>query len=65
MYWVVRESIRKALERGRMKFDSREELVDAARKISQSRYKFDNIGIFGESKLLRERRSQKNLEEWF
>lgn len=63
--WVVRESIRKALARGRMKFDSREELIDAARKISQVKYKFDNIGILGGNKLLKERRTQKNLMEWF
>jgi len=63
--WVVRESIRKALNRGRMKFDSHEELIVGARKISLVKYKFDNIGILEQSKLLRERRTQKILGEFF
>jgi len=63
--WVCRESIRKALNRGRMKFDSREELVDGVKKIGKIKYDFDAESIFGRSKLLKERKEQKILGEWF
>jgi len=63
--WVVRESVRKTLNRGRIKFDSREKLIEGARKISQAKYKFDNADILRESKLLKERKSQKVLGECF
>lgn len=62
--WVVRESVRKALQT-KMKFDSREELLDAAKEISKIKYDFDNSGILNRSKLLRQIKEEKRLGEWF
>ena len=62
--WVVRESVKKALQT-EMKFDSREELLDAAKKISKIKYDFDNSGILNKSKLLRQIKEERRLGEWF
>ena len=62
--WVVRESVKKALEK-RMKFDSMKELVDAAKKISKIKYKFEVDNILKRSKLLKDIKFQKNLTEYF
>ncbi|MAG10863.1 hypothetical protein CMI44_00940 [Candidatus Pacearchaeota archaeon] len=62
--WVVRESVRKALKKGRMKFASREELVEGAKKIGKIKFDFDYEDIFRRSKLLREGKEQKRLVEW-
>lgn len=65
MYWVVRESVRKALNKRKLKFASREELVESARTISKAKYKFDNLEVLNQSKLLKNIRTQKNLREFF
>jgi len=62
--WVVRESVRKALQR-KMKFPSRNELVESVKKIGKIKYNFDFTDILGKSKILREDITQKNLGEWF
>ena len=62
--WVVRQSVRKALQT-EIKFDSREELLDAAKKISKVKYDFDNSGILNRSKLLRQIKEERRLGEWF
>jgi hypothetical protein len=62
--WVVRESVKKALKKN-MKFDSREELLDAVKKVAKIKYDFDADYILGKSKLLRRVKTEKNLLEWF
>lgn len=62
--WVVRESVRKALK-NKMKFDSRKELLESAKKISQAKYNFDNSDILRRSQLLKTIKTQKRLVEWF
>lgn len=62
--WVVRESVRKALAK-KMKFGVREEILESARKISRIKYNFDVEGIIRRSKLLREKKEQKDLGQWF
>jgi len=61
--WVVRESVRKALER-KMEFASEEELINSAMQVSKVKYKFDNEEIMKKSRLLEQIRTQKNLGEW-
>ena len=63
--WVVRESVRKALANGVKKFDSREELIEAAKKVSQVKYKFDPSQIMKQSKLLQQIKEERRLQEWF
>jgi len=65
VYWVVRESIRKALKRGVVKFDSREELIEGAKKIGKLKFDFDYEDILKKSKVINERKVQKVLGEWF
>ena len=61
--WVCRESIKKALK-NRMKFTSKEELIESAKKIGKIKYKFDFSDILDRSKLLKEKKEQKSLGEF-
>ena len=62
--WVVRESVRKALNT-KMKFDGKEDLLESAKKIAKIKFKFKAEEIFKKSKLLNQIKTQKNLIEWF
>jgi len=61
--WVCRESIKKALK-NKMKFESKEELIESAKKIGKIKYKFDFSEILNKSKLLKEKKEQRNLGEF-
>lgn len=62
--WVVRESVRKALQTG-MRFDSREELIAGAKQIGKIKYDFECSEIFERSRLLKQIKEEKRLGEWF
>jgi len=62
--WVVRESVRKALNK-KMEFISREELINAGNQISKIKFGFNAEGIIKQSKILNEVLAQKNLMKWF
>lgn len=61
--WVVRESVKKAMKH-RMRFASREELLESVKKIGKIKYDFDFSDILDRSKLLKEKKEQKNLNEF-
>ena len=63
--WVVRESVRKAMNKKNLKFPSRNELIESAKKIGKIKFKFDPVGILKRSKLLNDIKTQKNLKDWF
>jgi len=63
--WVVRQSVRKALERGVMKFDSREELIDGVKRIGKVKYDFEANTILSRSNLLEQIKTVRRLSEWF
>jgi hypothetical protein len=63
--WVVRESVRKAIEKGIMKFQDLNEVLESTRKIGKIKYNFDSENIFKKSKLLHQVKTQKKLSEWF
>lgn len=63
--WVVRESVRKALSKGEMKFNSKQELIKSTKQIGKIKYNFDYENILNKSKLLNQIQTQKNLIEWF
>ena len=63
--WVVRESVRKALNRGKIKFDSRKELIECAKKIGNNKFKFNVSDILKKSRLLEQIKFQTNLRKWF
>jgi DNA repair protein NreA len=58
--WVVRESVKKAMKH-RMKFATREELLESVKKIGKIKYDFDFSDILDRSKLLKEKKEQKSL----
>ncbi len=63
--WVVRESVRKAIDNGVMKFSDKKEFLDSVKKIGKIKYDFDCDLIFDKSKLLKIYGVQKNLQDWF
>jgi hypothetical protein len=63
--WVVRESVKKAMAKKGMKFDSREELIESAKKIGKIKYNFDYGDIIQRSQLLKQMKTQRNLIEYF
>ncbi len=63
--WVVRESVRKALKKTGMKFKSREELVKSAKKIGKLKFNFDYDFVLQKSRILKEKKEQRHLGEWF
>lgn len=62
--WVVRESVRKALN-NKMTFIDEKELIESAKKIGKIKYNFDFSQIIGQSRLLKEKREQKTLKDFF
>ncbi|GAI09853.1 unnamed protein product, partial [marine sediment metagenome] len=62
--WVVRESVRKTLNKC-MKFDNKREVIESAKKIGEIKYNFPVDSILQRSKLLNQVNTQKNLGEWF
>jgi hypothetical protein len=62
--WVVRESVRKAINRGAMKFAELNELTESVKKIGKIKYNYDCEQIIKKSKLLNQLRTQKKLGEW-
>jgi len=63
--WVVRESVKKAMANKTMKFNSRKELIESAKKIGKIKFKFDYEQIFQQSKLLKQLKTQTNLGQFF
>ncbi|MBU0894485.1 MAG: hypothetical protein KKF48_00825 [Nanoarchaeota archaeon] len=63
--WVVRESVKKAMDKKPLKFDSLDDVVNSSKKIGMIKYGFDNKNLLDKSKLLEQLRTQKNLREWF
>jgi len=62
--WVVRESVRKALERGEMKFNSREEFLDSIKKIAKIKFDFSISQVLVKSKILNLIKTQKKLGDF-
>jgi hypothetical protein len=62
--WVCRESVKKALHNKSFKFESKEEMLTSAKFISDKKYKFDINDILNRSKLLKEKKEQKSLNEF-
>lgn len=62
--WVVRESVRKAFN-DFFEFESREELLKNAKKVSIEKFNFDPEIIYSKSNLIKIYGTQKNLLNWF
>jgi len=62
--WVVRESVRKALQK-KIKFNTKEELLESVKKIAKIKYNFDVDMILKRSKYLNKVKTQTRLINWF
>lgn len=62
--WVVRESVRKALNNMRIFYD-REELLEGIKQIGKIKYNFDFSDLLRRSKLLKQIKEEKKLQQWF
>ena len=62
--WVVRESVRKALNKI-IKFTEEKEIIESSRKIGKIKYNFDISAILDRSKLLKDKKTQKSLNDFF
>jgi len=62
--WIVRESVRKAIARGAMKFRDLNEILESTKKIGKIKYDFDCEQIMKKSKLLHQFKTQTRLGEW-
>ena len=62
--WVVRESVRKALNNKGMKFNCLNEIIEGAKKIGEIKYGFDCEEIIKKSKLLKQIKSQRKLGDF-
>jgi len=63
--WVVRESVRKALNKRKLDFRSMDDLIESARKIGMIKFGFDSEKIIKRSRLLENLRTQTHLGKWF
>ena len=62
--WVVRESVRKSLNK-KISFNSKDELMKSAEKIGKIKFNFNPETIFKRSKIINEVLTQKKLMQWF
>jgi hypothetical protein len=63
--WVVRESVRKALENRKIEFNDMKEMLDSSRKIGMIKFGFDNSKVLKKSKIIEQIKTQTTLGKWF
>ena len=63
--WVVRESVKKAMNKKAIKFQKMNELIEGAKQTGNKKYNFDISDILQRSVLLKQLKEQKTLREWF
>lgn len=63
--WVVRESVRKAMNNRKLEFDNLPEFLESAKKIGKAKFDFDCEPILEKSKLLTQIKTQTRLQDYF
>ncbi|MEX0920383.1 MAG: hypothetical protein WDZ69_02260 [Candidatus Pacearchaeota archaeon] len=63
--WVVRESVRKALNNRKLEFNEMSEVIESAKKIGMIKFGFDTGKIVKKSRLLEQMKTQMTLGKWF
>ena len=63
--WVVRESVRKALERRKLNFTDMNDLTESTKKIGMIKFGFDSSKILKKSLVLEKMKTQTHLRKWF
>ena len=63
--WVVRESVKKAMENKKLAFPDMKEMLESARKIGMIKFGYDPSKILKKSKILENIKTQTTLGKWF
>ena len=63
--WVVRESVKKAIENKNLSFPDMKEMLESARKIGMIKFGYDPSKILKKSKILENIKTQTTLGKWF
>ncbi len=63
--WVVRESVRKALDHRKLEFAEINEMLNSTKKIGMIKFGFNPEKVFKKSRLLENLKTQTNLGKWF
>lgn len=63
--WVVRESVRKALDKRKLDFSDMDDLIESTKKIGMIKFGFDAEKILKKSRVLENMRTQTHLGRWF
>ena len=62
--WVVRESVRKALNNKKLEFADIKELTESSRKIGMIKFGFDTMKILKKSRIIENMKTQTTLGSW-
>ena len=62
--WVVRESVKKAMENKKFSFADMKELLESTRKIGMIKFGYDPEKIIKKSKILENIKNQSTLGKW-
>ncbi|MGA2130545.1 MAG: hypothetical protein ABSG05_02965 [Candidatus Pacearchaeota archaeon] len=63
--WVVRESVKKAMENKKFQFADMKEMIESVRKVGMIKFGYDPSKIIKKSKILESIKTQTNLQKWF
>ncbi len=63
--WVCREASRKTIKKGSLKFNSKEELINCAKFVSNKKFGISIDNILKKSKILTELNQQRKISEFF
>ena len=63
--WVVRESVKKAMENKNLSFPDMKEMLESAKKIGMIKFGYDPSKLFKKSKILENIKTQTTLGKWF
>lgn len=63
--WVVRESVRKAMNCKHFEFDDINAFIKTSKLLGKNKFNFDYTQIMDKSKIIKQIQTQKNLNQWF
>ncbi|MDA3836538.1 MAG: hypothetical protein PF542_02855 [Nanoarchaeota archaeon] len=63
--WVVRESVKRAINKGGLKFGDKDEFLEGVKKVAKIKYDFDIQEMYDRSWYLNVYSKQKQITDWF
>ena len=63
--WVVRESVRKAMDCKHFEFDDINAFIKTSKLLGKNKFNFDYTPIMDKSKIIKQITTQRNLNQWF